>query len=69
MTRIDLCRRFGRILRADRIIFENGVCTAFRPRTDIREKILGRPTRSPVVFTMAFSFEDLDRSGNALNLG
>lgn len=44
----SLCQEFARILGGQDILDENGVCLVQKFRT-IRFKILGRPTRSPLV--------------------
>jgi hypothetical protein len=66
-SRKDLCREFARILGGSGSIV-NGVCLVQRFR-DIPFTILGRRTNSPLVNPQFFTFEDLDRQGNALNLG
>lgn len=63
-----LCQEFARILGGQGSLDENGVCLVQKFRT-IRFKILGRPTRSPLVTPQFFTFEDLDSKGRALNLG
>ncbi|MEK3933995.1 DUF1259 domain-containing protein [Sporosarcina sp. FSL W7-1349] len=63
----DLCGEFARILGGSGSIV-NGACLVQKFR-DIRFTILGRRTRSPLVIPQFFSFEDLDRNRNALNLG
>lgn len=63
----DLCRNFARILGGSESIV-NGVCLVQRFR-DIPFTILGRRTNSPLVNPQFFTFEDVDRQGNALNLG
>ncbi|MCM3712032.1 DUF1259 domain-containing protein [Sporosarcina luteola] len=67
VSRKDLCGEFGRILGGSSSIV-NGVCLVQRFR-DIPFSILGRRTNSPLVNPQFFTFEDLDRRGNALNLG
>lgn len=66
----SLCQdqEFARILGGQGSLDENGVCLVQKFRT-IRFKILGRPTRSPLVTPQFFTFEDLDSKGRALNLG
>ena len=64
----DLGREFSRILEGDGSLDENGVCLVQRFR-DIDFRILGRRTNSPLVNPQFFSFENLDREGNSLNLG
>jgi hypothetical protein len=66
-SRSQLCRKFARILDGEGSIV-NGVCLVQRFR-DIPFTILGRETNSPLVNPQFFSFEGLDRKGNALNLG
>ncbi|MFD1269548.1 DUF1259 domain-containing protein [Paenibacillus motobuensis] len=63
-----LCAQFGRILGGESEVEEGPVCFVTR-MTNLREKILGRRTRSPLVQMQMFSFESLDRSGRALCLG
>ncbi|WP_307258329.1 DUF1259 domain-containing protein [Oikeobacillus pervagus] len=63
-----LCREFARILDGIGSLDENGVCLVQRFR-DLDFTILGRETRSPLVLPQFFTFENLDRKGNALNLG
>ena len=64
----ELCREFSRILEGDGSLDENGVCLVQRFR-NIDFKILGRRTNSPLVNPQFFSFENIDREGNSLNLG
>jgi hypothetical protein len=64
----DLCEEFADILEADSHEIVNGVCVATRFR-DIEATILDRRTNSPLAIAAAFSFENLDKKGNALNLG
>lgn len=64
----DLCREFARILEGTGSLDTNGVCLVQRFR-DIDFTILGRETNSPLVNPQFFSFEQVDRKGNALNLG
>jgi len=63
-----LCTQFGRILGGESEVEEGTVCFVTR-MTNLREKILGRRTRSPLVQMQMFSFESLDKSGRALCLG
>jgi len=63
-----LCQQFARILGGNGSVDENGVCLVQKFR-DIDFTILGRETRSPLVVPQFFTFENLDRKGNALNLG
>lgn len=63
-----LCNQFGRILGGESEIEEGPVCFVTR-MTNLRETILGRRTRSPLVQMQMFSFESLDKSGRALCLG
>ncbi|SMF85391.1 protein of unknown function [Paenibacillus uliginis N3/975] len=63
-----LCTQFGRILGGESEIEEGPVCFVTR-MTNLRESILGRRTRSPLVQMQMFSFESLDKSGRALCLG
>jgi hypothetical protein len=63
-----LCQQFARILGGTAEVV-NGVCTVTRLRNNLRPLIQNRPTRSALALAALFSFEDLDSSGNALNLG
>jgi len=63
-----LCTQFGRILGGVSEVDEGPVCFVTR-MTNLRETILGRRTRSPLVQMQMFSFESLDASGRALCLG
>jgi hypothetical protein len=63
-----LCMQFGKILGGESEIEEGPVCFVTR-MTNLRETILGRRTRSPLVQMQMFSFESLDKSGRALCLG
>ncbi|KOR89205.1 DUF1259 domain-containing protein [Paenibacillus solani] len=63
-----LCAQFARILGGESEIEEGPVCFVTR-MTNLRETILGRRTRSPLVQMQMFSFESLDKSGRALCLG
>lgn len=63
-----LCTQFGRILGGESEIDEGPVCFVTR-MTNLKESILGRRTRSPLVQMQMFSFESLDSSGRALCLG
>jgi len=63
-----LCMQFGRILGGESEIDAGPVCFVTR-MTNLRETILGRRTRSPLVQMQMFSFESLDSSGRALCLG
>ncbi|MCF8890626.1 DUF1259 domain-containing protein [Priestia megaterium] len=67
-SRKSLCQEFARILGGQGSLDENGVCLVQKFRT-IRFRILGRPTRSPLVTPQFFTFEDVDSRGRALNLG
>jgi hypothetical protein len=66
--RKNLCQEFARILGGSGSLDENGVCLVQKFR-NINFTILGRETNSPLVNPQFFSFENLDRKGNALNLG
>jgi hypothetical protein len=66
-SKSKLCREFARILGGEGSIV-NGVCLVQKFR-DIQFTILGRKTKSPLVNPQFFSFENLNRKGNALNLG
>ncbi|MGI2294101.1 DUF1259 domain-containing protein [Paenibacillus sp. GXUN7292] len=63
-----LCTQFGNILGGESEIEAGPVCFVTR-MTNLRETILGRRTRSPLVQMQMFSFESLDSSGRALCLG
>jgi hypothetical protein len=63
-----LCQEFARILGGSGSLDENGVCLVQKFR-NIDFTILGRETNSPLVNPQFFTFENLDRKGNALNLG
>ncbi|MGM0878784.1 MAG: DUF1259 domain-containing protein, partial [Bacillota bacterium] len=63
-----LCQDFARILGGSGGLDENGVCLVQKFR-NIDFTILGRETKSPLVIPQFFTFENLDRKGNALNLG
>lgn len=63
-----LCMQFGRILGGESEIETGPVCFVTR-MTNLKETILGRRTRSPLVQMQMFSFESLDSSGRALCLG
>lgn len=63
-----LCQQFARILGGESEVEEGPVCFVTR-MTNLRETILGRRTRSPLVQMQMFSFESLDQSGRALCLG
>ncbi|MGG1554728.1 DUF1259 domain-containing protein [Paenibacillus ferrarius] len=63
-----LCMQFGRILGGESEIDAGPVCFVTR-MTNLKETILGRRTRSPLVQMQMFSFESLDSSGRALCLG
>lgn len=63
-----LCAQFGKILGGESEIEAGPVCFVTR-MTNLRETILGKRTRSPLVQMQMFSFESLDKSGRALCLG
>jgi Domain of Unknown Function (DUF1259) len=63
-----LCQEFARILGGSGSLDENGVCLVQKFR-NIDFTILDRKTNSPLVNPQFFSFENLDKKGNALNLG
>lgn len=63
-----LCQEFARILDGIGSLDENGVCLVQKFR-NINFTILGRETNSPLVVPQFFTFENLDRKGNSLNLG
>lgn len=65
-----MCDRFAKILKGEKeTSAPKGVCFVTRNRTDIKVKVLGRPTTSKVVFYMSFSFENVDSNGKALCFG
>lgn len=66
--RNKLCQEFAKILGGSGSLDENGVCLVQKFR-NIDFTILGRETNSPLVNPQFFSFENLDKKGNALNLG
>ncbi|WCN36470.1 DUF1259 domain-containing protein [Aneurinibacillus uraniidurans] len=63
-----LCMQFGKILGGASEVDEGPVCFVTR-MTNLKETILRRRTRSPLVQMQMFSFESLDKSGRALCLG
>jgi hypothetical protein len=63
-----LCTQFSNILGGESEIEAGPVCFVTR-MTNLRETILGRRTRSPLVQMQMFSFESLDKNGRALCLG
>jgi hypothetical protein len=63
-----LCMEFARILGATPAVI-NGVCTATKSRSNLRPVVLGRRAESFMFVPQAFSFENIDRDGNALCLG
>ncbi|MFC4557278.1 DUF1259 domain-containing protein [Virgibacillus kekensis] len=65
----SLCEEFADILDADSHQIVNEVCVATRLRDELNPTILDRRTQSPLAIAALFSFENLDSSGNALNLG
>jgi hypothetical protein len=64
----SLCQQFANILGGTAEVV-NGVCTVTRLRNNLRPLIQNRRTNSILAIAAFFSFEDLDRRGNALNLG
>ncbi|MGN1402375.1 MAG: DUF1259 domain-containing protein [Bacillus sp. (in: firmicutes)] len=64
----SLCQEFANILGGTGSIENNDVCLVQKFR-NLDITILGRETRSPLVQPQFFSFEDMDRQGNTLNLG
>lgn len=62
-----LCMQFGKILGGESEIEAGPVCFVTR-MTNLKETILGRRTRSPLVQMQMFSFESL-KAGRALCLG
>jgi hypothetical protein len=68
-SRKDLCSEFVRILEGSGSVIDgNGVFIVYKFR-DIPFTIVGCRTNSTFVNPHFFSFENLDRQGNALNLG
>jgi hypothetical protein len=63
-----LCTQFGKIIGGESEVDQGPVCFVTR-MTNLRETILGRRSRSPLVQMQMFSFESLDKSGRALCLG
>lgn len=63
-----LCTQFGKILGGESEIEEGPVCFVTR-MTNLKQTILGRRTRSPLVQMQMFSFESLNGAGRALCLG
>ncbi|NIK69362.1 MULTISPECIES: DUF1259 domain-containing protein [unclassified Paenibacillus] len=63
-----LCTQFSKILGGESEIEAGPVCFVTR-MTNLKETILGRRTRSPLVQMQMFSFESLSASGRALCLG
>jgi hypothetical protein len=63
-----LCTQFSKILGGESEIEAGPVCFVTR-MTNLRETILGRRTRSPLVQMQMFSFESLDKNCRALCLG
>ncbi len=61
------CRRFARIL-GGMGMKEEEVCRVMGNR-NLRVRVLGRRTRSPLVLAPMFSFESPDSQGRTLNLG
>lgn len=66
-----VCREFAKILGGNGSVTDNNVCFVEGPSRpmSIKTAILNKPTKSPLVFTALFSFEDLGKDGRALNLG
>lgn len=66
----SLCKEFAKILGAEIITSNKRVCAVGFTR-NIRARILGVRTRSPLALSALFSFDirSMDESGNALNLG
>jgi hypothetical protein len=64
-----LCQKFADILGGEEEIEDGPVCFVSRDRKNLKAKILGRKTNSPLVRYQLFSFESLDKSGRALCLG
>lgn len=67
---MSTCDDFAAILKGEKETdAPAGVCFVTRMRNDVPVEILGRTTKSKVVFYMSFSFEDVDSKGNALCFG
>jgi hypothetical protein len=64
----SLCRQFANLLGGTSAIVD-GVCTVTRLRSNLTPLIRNKRSRSALALAATFSFEDLDRSGRALNLG
>lgn len=62
-----LCSQFAKILRGTPSII-NGVCSVSRSRP-LNERILGRKAKSFLTTMQMFSFESMDKNGNALCMG
>lgn len=64
----DRCPKLARLVGGTPACINN-VCLIQLLRADLRPKILGRPTRSPLVLPVFFSIESPDEEGRTLNLG
>lgn len=64
----ELCQEFADILGSTILESTEELCVVTRVR-DIDAEISDRETHSPLVLNALFSFEDMDREGNTLNLG
>ncbi|HYF82623.1 MAG TPA: DUF1259 domain-containing protein [Clostridia bacterium] len=64
----ELCQEFADILESTILESTEELCAVTRVR-NIDVEIADRETHSPLVLNALFSFEDMDREGNTLNLG
>ena len=63
-----LCERFARTLGSTVLESKSGMCIVMRMR-NINACISGRRSVSPLTLAAMFSYENMDRCGNTLNLG
>lgn len=63
-----LCDRLAKIVGGTGSI-TNGACVVQRFRKNLKLKILGRRSKSPLTIPFFLSFEAKDSKGNTLNLG
>ncbi|MFB5674110.1 DUF1259 domain-containing protein [Paenibacillus terreus] len=63
-----LCDRLAKIVGGTGSI-TNGACVVQRLRNNLKLKILGRRSKSPLTIPFLLSFESKDSKGNTLNLG
>ncbi len=64
----NVCNDFARILKGAITSSDTNFCVVTRMRS-INATIMGRPTISPLALAAMFSYEAIDKDGNALNLG